>query len=124
MSSNAVWIILALVAIFAVAILGRRRAGRPSLRWQAPLPAPEPLRPGESYDNSVKLATVPNMPFADMWCQRLREEGIEAFYKPSPYSLGGPLYAGVAGANPGLPVELWVGEHSVGRARELFPELA
>jgi hypothetical protein len=25
--------------------------------------------------------------------------------------------------NPGLPQEIWVGEHSVERARQLFPEL-
>jgi hypothetical protein len=78
------------------------------------------LQPGESYDTSVKLANVPNVALADLWCQRLRDEGIEAFYKPTPYLTS---FYGGAMTNPGLPQEIWVGEHSAERARELFPEL-
>jgi len=117
------WIIAALVAIFGAAILSRLRPGRPSLRWQPPRPAPEPLRPGETYDTSVKLATVPNQPLADLWCQRLREEGIEAFYKSG---MSAPGWVGEGGSivNPWTRTEIWVGEHSLERARELFPELA
>ncbi|MFZ0341401.1 MAG: hypothetical protein WAL31_03605 [Gaiellaceae bacterium] len=40
-----------------------------------------PLRSGESYDEAVWLAQVPNVPLAELWCQRLRQNGIEAFYK-------------------------------------------
>lgn len=130
MSHNAAWIIVALVAIFALAVIGRWRASRPRrddspTRARRPEPPPiEPLRPGESYDDSAKLATVPNAPLADLWCQRLRAEGIEAFYKPTPYLAGVYGAYGSAAGNPGLPVEIWVGEHSLARARELFPELA
>jgi putative signal transducing protein len=70
-----------------------------------------PLKPGESHDRPVKLATVPNVPLAEVWCQRLRQQGIEAFFK-------GSLLR-----NPSMPVTLWVGEHDFDRARELFPEL-
>jgi hypothetical protein len=125
--SHAYWIIVPLVAIFGVALRGRTGFPRPSTRRNSPrISRPErrpvePLQPGETYDTSVKLATVPNVPLADLWCQRLREEGIEAFYKGSPYLAG--AYGGLSGMNPGLPAEVWVGQHSVERARQLFPEL-
>jgi hypothetical protein len=70
-----------------------------------------PLKTGESYDRPVKLALVPNAPMAEVWQQRLRQEGIEAFFN-------GSLLR-----TPSLPVTLWVGEHDLDRARELFPEL-
>ncbi len=70
-----------------------------------------PLKPGESYDRPVKLAMIPNVPLAEVWCQRLHQHGIEAFYK-------GSLLR-----NPSMPVTLWVGERDFDRARELFPEL-
>jgi|SRR5947209_19147876 len=120
MSSPALWIIAALVLIFAGAILGRRRHVRPSRERAPERPAAEPLHPGESYDTSVKLATVPNMPLADLWCQRLRAEGIEAYYT-SGFVQG--IFGGPA-ANPAFPTEIRVGEHDLPRARELFPELA
>jgi hypothetical protein len=41
------------------------------------------LEPGETYQHPVKLARVPNVPLAEVWCQRLRQNGIEAFYKGS-----------------------------------------
>lgn len=121
---SAYWLILVLVAIFGLAILGRVYAGRPPRPSESHKREPEPLRPGESYDTAVKLASVPNGPLADLWCQRLKAEGIEAFYKSG---MGSPNIVGVYGgaaANPGYPVEVWVGEHDVERARELFPELA
>jgi Putative prokaryotic signal transducing protein len=80
-----------------------------------------PLKPGETYQDAVKLTLVPNVPLAELWCQRLRENGIEAFYKAgSPF---GAEAVGIADLNPGLPAEIWVGEHDAERARQLFPEL-
>jgi len=70
-----------------------------------------PLKLGGSYDRPVKLTMVPNVPIAELWRQRLHQEGIEAFFK-------GSLLR-----NPSVPVTLWVGEHDLDRARELFPEL-
>ena len=102
MHAHAFWIIAALVAIFAVAMLSRWRAGKPRLRRQSPRSGLEPLRPGESYDTAVKLATVPNSPLADLWCQRLKEQGIEAFYKSGPASPFPMIYGGAA-ANPAFP---------------------
>jgi hypothetical protein len=118
--------IAALVALFGVVLVGRIRGARPSSGRQSGTPEPmwpdvPPLQPGEQYDTAVRLATVPNVPMADLWCQRLREEGIEAFQKGAPYLPA--VYGGVAGANPGLPTEVWVGAHDAERARELFPEL-
>jgi hypothetical protein len=108
-------VIYALVVLLGVALLSRVRRARPSRSPRIP-----PLQPGESYDTSTKLATVPNASLADLWCQRLREQGIEAFYKPTPYLTS---FYGYSLTNPGLPQEIWVGEHSAERARELFPEL-
>jgi Putative prokaryotic signal transducing protein len=80
-----------------------------------------PLGPGESYQHPVRLAGVPNVPLAEVWCQRLRQNGIEAFYKgASPFGAKG---VGVTALNPALPVELWVGEDDAARALQLFPEL-
>ena len=123
MSSHAGWIIYALLAVFGVAIAGRWRAGRPSPERKPPRPGLGPLKPGESYDTAVKLATLPNGPLADLWCQRLREQGIEAFGKSGASSGVAGIYGGPL-MNPGGPTEVWVGEHDVERARELFPELA
>jgi hypothetical protein len=123
------WMVAALVAVFGVALLGRTGVPRPSTRRQSPGISKlerrrvEPLKPGESYDTGVKLATVPNVPFADLWCQRLQENGIEAFYK-SGAATPGWVGDGGPGLNPSAPVELWVGKHDLPRARELFPELA
>jgi hypothetical protein len=120
------WVILALVVLFGGALLSRRRGVRPASsaeknQTREPVfPQVPPLEPGERYDDSVKLATVPNVPMADLWCQRLREQGIEAFYKSAPVFT---TFYGGAAANPGLPAEVWVGRHDAERARELFPEL-
>ena len=79
-----------------------------------------PLKPGETYDTTVKLVTLPNVPLAELWCQRLKEHGIEAFYK------GGSPLAGIYGTalNQNQPAELWVGEHDAERAQELLRELS
>jgi hypothetical protein len=109
------WLIVVIIGIFATALIVRTRSSRPLRPPRIP-----PLQPGESYDTSVKLATVPNASLADLLCQRLREQGIEAFYKSTTYLTS---FYGGALVNPGLPQEIWVGEHSVERARQLFPEL-
>jgi hypothetical protein len=80
-----------------------------------------PLEPGETYQETVKLVRLPNVPVAEIWRQRLRQNGIEAFYKgASPFGAQG---VGIANLNPGLPVDLWVGEDDAARALQLFPEL-
>lgn len=80
-----------------------------------------PLEPGETYQETVKLVRLPNVPLAEVWRQRLRQNGIETFYKgASPFGAQG---VGIANLNPALPVELWVGEDDAARALELFPEL-
>ena len=121
------WLIVVIVAIFGVAILQRSRAGRPPSQREPRKPEPvwprvPPLEPGERYDTSVKLATVANAPLADLWCQRLREEGIEAFFTGGASASLAGIYGGPV-ANPGYPTEIRVGAHDVERARQLFPEL-
>ena len=116
---------MVLVVVFAAALVSRHRGTRPPREKRSPSPEPArqrvpPLQPGEQYDTAVKLATVPNVPMADMWCQRLRDEGIEAFQKGAPML---PAIYGGSAANPGMPTEVWVGQHEASRARELFPEL-
>jgi len=124
--TTAIGLILALVAIFAVALFARRRVDaaprQPRKSSEPVFPRVPSLAPGEIYDTSAKLAIVPNAPMADLWCQRLREQGIEAFYKSGQFASLPGIYGGSA-VNPGGPVELWVGEHDVERARQLFPEL-
>ena len=115
--------IVALILALFGAVLVARTGGLklPALRLSGPFfPSPlPPLKPGEKYDTTVKLATLPNVPLADLWCQRLREHGIEAFYK------GGMPLAGTFGEalDAALPAELWVGEHDAERAAQLMREL-
>ena len=122
------WMILALGVLFGVALLSRVRRGRPSPsgkedRTPEPVwPRVPPLEPGEKYDTTVKLTTFPNVPLADLWRQRLREHGIEAFLKGgSPYAVDG--FGGIPNLSAGLPAELWVGQHDAERALELLREL-
>lgn len=62
----------------------------------------------------VRLATMPNVPLAEVWRQRLHQNGIESFYKAaSPF---GASSVGITPLNQGLPVTLWVGEHDLDRA--------
>lgn len=120
------WIIAAILLLFGLAVVSRASGGRKLKRRQRKTDDPiwprvAPLRPGETYDDAVKLTTVANVPLASLWCQRLRENGIEAFYKGgSPFGAQG---VGIADLNPALPAEIWVGEHEAERARQLFPEL-
>ena len=121
------WMIAAIVAVFGLALLGRtgfprpstRRAGRSSGPVWSEIP---PLQPGESYDTTVKLVTLPNVPLADLWCQRLREQGIEAFYTDAGVAPYSGIYGGAA-VNPGFPAEVWVGQHDAERALQLLREL-
>jgi Putative prokaryotic signal transducing protein len=105
------YIVIFLVLLWAGCTLvrrgGRSQYGSDEARGQRI----RPLKPGESYDRPVKLAMVPNVPIAEVWQQRLHQEGIEALVK-------GSLLR-----NPSIPVTLWVGEHDFDRARKLFPEL-
>ena len=125
--ATAVWIILALVVLFGVALFSRFRHVRPASREKKdrtpqPLwPRVEPLKPGESYDTTVKLATLPNVPVAELCRQRLREQGIEAFLKGgSPYAVDG--FGGIPNMSPNLPAEVWVGRHDLERALEIIHE--
>ena len=122
------WMILALVVLFGAALLSRRRGDRPpSTKQESPRPEPvrprvRPLEPGEKYDTPVKITSLPNAPIGELWCQRLREQGIEAFLKGgSPYAVDG--FGGIPNFSPNLPVELWVGQHNAERALELMDEL-
>jgi hypothetical protein len=120
------WAIAVLVLIFGAALLPRLRGARPvrerPARASGPIfPTVPPLRPGEVYDTTVKLATLPNVPLADLWRQRLKEHGIEAFLKT-----GSPFMYGAYGGpqlSPGQPAELWVGQHDAKRAVQLMREL-
>jgi hypothetical protein len=118
------WMIAVLVLVFGAALLARFPGARTSRRRRAGRSGPifprvPPLKPGEKYDTTVKLVTLPNVPLAELWRQRLREYEIEAFYK------GGSPLAGAYGTalDQALPAELWVGEHDAERARQLLREL-
>lgn len=120
------WAVAAILLWAGVTVVARGRGDgvkrRPAREASAPIrPRVSPLQPGETYQDAVKLTLVPNVPLAELWCQRLRENGIEAFYKAgSPFGGEG---VGIADLNPGLPAEIWVGEADAERARQLFPEL-
>jgi putative signal transducing protein len=120
------WVIAAVLLWAGLTLVGRARGWRRKRRLPHTVSAPtrrrfSPLKPGEAYQDAVKLALVPNVPLAEVWCQRLRQSGIEAFYKgASPY-VGGA--GGLADLNQALPAEIWVGEDDAARALQLFPEL-
>src|SRR5437588_11797674 len=93
---TAALLILILVVLFGAALLSRRREARPSSsepedqRVEPVRPRVRPLEPGEKYDTPVKITSLPNAPIGELWCQRLREHGIEAFLKGgSPYAVDG-----------------------------------
>jgi hypothetical protein len=121
---GAQWAVAAILLWAGWTVVARARGGkrRPTREAAGPIrPRVSPLKPGETYQDAVKLTFVPNVPLAELWCQRLRQNGIEAFYKgASPYGGEG---VGIADLNPGLPAEIWVGEEDAERARRLFPEL-
>jgi hypothetical protein len=80
------WVIAAILVWAALTLVGRARGWKIERRPRPALsgsrrPQVRALRPGETYQDAVKLALVPNVPLAEVWCQRLRQNGIEAFYK-------------------------------------------
>ena len=109
--SDTAYFIIFLVLLWAGCTLVARAWRSKFPRGEAREQRVRPLKPGETYDRPVKLTIVPNMPIAELWRQRLHEEGIEAFFN-------GSLLR-----NPSVPVMLLVGEHDLDRARKLFPEL-
>lgn len=124
-SNAARWVIAAILLWAGLTLLGRARGWRmkrrPRMDSGSIWPRVPPLKPGQSYQDAVRLTTVPNVPLAAVLCQRLRQNGIEAFYKGgSPFGAEG---VGIADLNPALPAEIWVGEGDAQRARQLFPEL-
>jgi putative signal transducing protein len=120
------WVVAAVLLWVGLTLIGRGRGWSLRRRSSREVSArsrrrASPLQPGETYQDAVKLALVPNVPLAELWCQRLRQNGIEAFYKgAAPFVASG---GGVADLNQGLPAEIWVGEDDAARACELFPEL-
>jgi hypothetical protein len=78
-----------------------------------------PPRAESDYGTSARLTVAPNLPIAEMLCQELRSNGIEAFYKGAlPSGLGG-----VASVNPASPAEIWVSEADLDRARQFLPRV-
>ncbi|MDQ1425315.1 MAG: putative prokaryotic signal transducing protein [Acidimicrobiaceae bacterium] len=66
----------------------------------------------------VKLTTVPNGPLAEVVCQRLRADGIEAFYRAT-----SPWGGGVNNSlDPAYPAEIYVHERDLERARKYLPK--
>jgi hypothetical protein len=65
----------------------------------------------------VPLTTAPNVPLAEVLCGRLREAGIPSYYKDASV-FGGPW--GGSGANPSVPVEIYVNLEDLERARGLL----
>jgi hypothetical protein len=120
------WVIAAILVWAGLTLVGRARGWKIKRRPKPAVSGPRrprirPLKPGETYQNAVKLALVPNVALAEVWCQRLRQNGIEAFYKgASPFGAEG---VGIADLNPALPAEVWVGQDDAAQARQLFPEL-
>jgi hypothetical protein len=65
----------------------------------------------------VPLTIAPNVPMAEMLCQRLKAEGIPAFYRdlsPVTGALGG------SGVNPAFGVEIFVNPEDRERAEQLL----
>ena len=126
-TSDQIWRIGMTVAAFGVVLLlptlvGRRVPREPLGYGHPERPEIRPLREGESYDTTVKLVTLPNVPLAELWCQRLKEQGIEAFWKDASLNPITMVYGGAA-ANPTAPAEVWVGQHDAERALQLLREL-
>ena len=68
-------------------------------------------------DGAVSVTIAPNVPIADMLCQRLREQGIPSYYRDvSPVTgvLGG------SAVNPAFGVEILVNAADVERARQIL----
>jgi hypothetical protein len=114
------WLLFAVLAWGGVTLLLRdgpwiRRKTEPFFRSLDDPSRVGKLRPGEEYDNPVKLTWFPNVPLAESLCQRLHASGIEAFYKGSGYLQAGGGNA--AELHPDQPAEVWVEEHQLVAAR-------
>ncbi len=117
------WLLLALLAWGGVTLLLRdgpwlRRSTEPFFRSLDDRSRVGKLRPGEEYDNPVKLTWFPNVPAAESLCQRLHADGIEAFYKGSGYLQAGGGDA--AELHPDQPAEVWVEGHQLEEARRFL----
>ena len=117
------WLLFAVLAWGGVTLLLRdgpwlRRTTEPFFRSLDDRSRVGKLRPGEVYDNPVKLTWFPNGPLAESLCQRLHASGIEAFYKGSGYLQAGGGNA--AELHPEQPAEVWVEEHQLEEARKFL----
>jgi hypothetical protein len=66
----------------------------------------------------VRLTTAPNSPLAEMLCERLRANGIKAFYRAtSPW--GGGVTSSI---DPAFPAEVYVQEQDLESARGFLPK--
>ena len=71
--------------------------------------------------DEVSLTIAPNVPIAEMLCQRLKEHGIPAYYldvSPVTGALGG------AAVNPSFGVEIVVNASDVERAKHVLDSTA
>jgi len=80
------------------------------------------LKPGETLDEPVKLTWFPNVPLAESLCERLRHNGIEAYYKGAgPFQAGG---GNAADLHPDWPAEVWVEARHFDDARRFLAQPA
>jgi hypothetical protein len=68
-------------------------------------------------DDLVIVAYVPNVPIAEMIIGELRNEGIEAFYKPA----GTGPFSMTSVTGPAGPCDIYVQQADAQRAKELLP---
>jgi hypothetical protein len=73
----------------------------------------------EHSDGLVVVATVPNIPIAEMLVEELRGNGIEAFYKSA---AGVGTYGASAVMGPAGLCDICVRQADAERARELLPD--
>lgn len=117
------WLLFVVLAWGGVTLLlrdgpWRRRRTEPFFRSLDDHSRVARLKPGEEYDNPVKLTWFPNVPLAESLCQRLHANGIEAFYKGAGYLQAGGGNA--AEMHPEQPAEVWVEEHQVAEAQRFL----
>ncbi len=72
----------------------------------------------EYPDEIVIVARVPNAPIAEMLIGALKNNGIEAFYKPLE---GGGAYANASATNPAGECAIYVARRDADRALVLLP---
>src|SRR5205814_439495 len=116
------WLLIAVLAWGGVTMLLRDgpwlRRTEPFFRSLEDRTRVDKLRPGEEYDSPVELTWLPNVPLAESLCERLRANGIEAFYKGAGYLQAGGGNA--AELHPDQPAEVWVEEHQLEEARKFL----